>query len=252
LIGILFISSISSAQNKESPPISPDRPGVGTPPSLVPNRLFQIETGFLYAQKEDDVTRYKTLSYGQLLLRYGVFSVAELRLETDYTQAKTDSSSARNSVIGLGAIRLGSKMALYGGKGIVPQISFLGNLTLPYFGKQELKPSKIAPSMYLLMQNSLAENLSLGYDFGLEWYGDNSSPAVFYAISLGRNFTDKFSCFAENYGYFFSGSSRLYADGGFAYLLRKNLQVDVYGGINLQGEKKYTHISAGIAWRLPR
>jgi hypothetical protein len=256
---ILFISllvslfSISTfAEQDETPSISPDRPGVGTPPSVIPVKTFQIESGFLFEKSGDGSDTNKSYSFEQTLLRYGLFSFAEVRLGTDFTKTTTESVVENSSITGFGPIQLGTKVAFLEEKGILPKTALLCNFTLPTFGKAEFRPAHVAPSIYLLMQNSISSTLSLGYNVGLEWDGEDSKPSKFYAVNLGLGLSDKLSCFVENYGYFNSGASDIYFDAGLAYLIKNNLQLDIYGGINAKGSTSYTQISIGIAYRFPK
>jgi hypothetical protein len=251
IISLSLITYNSFSQTTAEQPISPDRPGVGTPPSLVPENHFQLETGFLYDRSHPDGTTTKVYSYNQSLFRFGLLSFAEIRLSTDYTKTEVTNSDGTASVAGFGPVTLGTKIALLQEKGVIPQTSLMANFTLPNTGLADYRVNNVAPSVYLLLQNSLSDELSLGYNIGLEWDGDSNRPTTFYAVNLGLRLTDKLSCFVENYGYFNPTSNDFFVDGGLAYLLTKKIQLDVYGGISTKGGNADTQINAGFSWLIP-
>lgn len=250
IIFLIFTSKLI-AQTNEEITISPDRPGVGTPPSLIPKKHFQIETGFLYEQVSTDGITTKIYSFNQSLFRYGLFSFAELRVSGDYTKTKVKLPINDSIVIGFGPLNLGTKISIYQGQKIIPKIALMVNLTLPNTGKEQYRTANLAPSAYLLFQNSLSDKLSLGYNIGLEWDGESDKPTTFYAITLGYGFTDKLSAYIENYGYLSSDANVFYFDGGFAYLLTNKLQLDMYAGINSKGIDKDLQFNIGLSWLIP-
>jgi hypothetical protein len=249
---LIFLSTFTFAQNGTDLTVSADRPGVGTPPSVMPVNHFQIETGFLYEKSTVDNSTTKLFSYDQSLFRYGLLSFAELRLSGDFTKTKIGFAGTDTSFTGFGPINFGTKISILKGKGIIPATSLLVNVTLPKTGKKEYQTTNAAPSIYLLFQNSLTDKLSLGYNLGLEWDGVSDKPTTFYAVNLGYGITEKLSCYIENYGYLISGGNDFFVDGGFAYQLTDKLQLDLYGGIDTKGAKTDSQISAGISWLIPK
>ena len=134
------------------------------------------------------------------------------------------------------------------GKSFIPKTSFLFNLTLPYFGEKNFRPENLTPSFYLLMQSDITKKMNICYNVGLEYDGISSVPTEFVAICFSYSITEKFSGFVENYNLFSNSTSpENFVDCGFAYLIRKNIQLDISGNINLQNVKKYNMFSFGLA-----
>jgi hypothetical protein len=239
------------AQTNEELDISPDRPGVGTPPSLVPKKHFQLETGFLYEQGTTDVTTTRVYSYNQSLVRYGLFSFAELRISGDFTKTVIKLSRIDSFIIGFGPLKLGTKILIYHGQKMIPKIAIMGNLTIPNTGKGPYQSNNLAPSVYLLFQNSLSDNLLIGYNIGLEWDGESNILTTFYAANIGYCFTGKLSAYFENYGFLASNANAFYLDGGIAYLLTNKLQLDFYTGIDAKGVNKDIQFNIGLSWLIP-
>jgi hypothetical protein len=102
------------------------------------------------------------------------------------------------------------------------------------------------------MQNNITDKLNICYNIGIEYDGSTSIPAKFVAICLGYNFTEKLSGFIENYNWYSAKANPAnFIDGGFAYMVRKNVQLDLSGNMNLRDIKNYYMINFEISWRIP-
>jgi len=230
------------------PDISADRPGMATPPSISQPREIQIETGFSYEKIRYENNFQETILYNSTLLRYGITKNSEIRIQTDFAQVKTDSSN----ITGFNPLTIGTKLLLMEEKGILPQTSFLFNLTLPWIGEKQFRPGNLAPSIYLLMQNDLTKKINVCYNIGIEYDGESPVPAEFAAICFGYGITGKLNGFIENYNWFSNRSKpENFIDLGFAYLIGKNLQIDLSANISIQDIEKYIMINSGVSWRIP-
>lgn len=232
----------------EDEPISPDRPGVGTPPSLVPKNRLQLEIGFSYERSDLDGTMTKAYSWNQSLFRFRLLSFAEIRLATYFAKTEVETADGTSVTNGFGPLNLGTKIALLREKGVIPQTSLMANFLIPKTGLPDYRVKNIAPRVLLLFQNSLSDKLSLGYNIGLVWNGESRQPATFYAVNLGLTLSGKLTCYAENYGLFNPTESAFFMDAGLAYLLSRRIQLDVSGGINTRGGKRNAQISVGFSW----
>ncbi len=228
--------------------ISADRPGVSTPPSLVPQNGFQFELGFAFERSNQSGTTTRSYSWNQSLFRFGLLSFAEIRLATYYVKTEVLSSEGTSTVNGFGPLALGTKVALFKEKGLRPQTSLMANALLPKTGLEAYRVKNLAPSVFLLFQNDLSAKLVLGYNIGLLWDGESHAPSTFYAINLGLNLSGKLSCYAENFGYLNPSGNAFYLDAGLAYLLTPRMQLDVSGGLSTKGGHRDVQFSAGFSW----
>lgn len=251
LFSFLFLFTIVTgrSQNNDLPVISPDRPGMATSPFLVIPHKLNIEAGLGYEKSNYESFLKETFQYNSTVLRYGLWSFAEARIQTDYTRLKADSADIR----GFNPFTVGTKIKLLKEKGIIPATSLLLNITLPKTGKKEFRQSNLATSIYLLMQNNLTEHISICYNIGLEFDGDSNVPDEFFAICATIDITKKLSGFVENYNYLSSSAKPThFVDAGFAYMIYNNLQIDLSSGIDLAAVNKYIFCNAGVAWRIPQ
>jgi len=101
-----------------------------------------------------------------------------------------------------------------------------------------------------LMQNNLSEKLSLGYNLGLQWDGEQPNATAVYSISPSLSIAEGLSIFAEFYGFSTEKSVSDYrADMGFAYLVNDNVQIDISAGIGLNTVAPDSFVAFGLAWR---
>jgi hypothetical protein len=227
-----------------------DRPGQTNPPNIVPLGIFQLETGFSRESNKIGNILITNFLYNTSLIRIGLLENCELRLIFEYAGTTTDSLAQSSTINGFNPISVGSKLAVCPEKGIIPQTSFNVSIALPYFGKQEFRPPYLAPSFFLLMQNTLSDRYSLGYNLGLQWDGFQPNATAVYSISLSITVLESVSIFAECFGFSTEKSaSEYHSDFGCAYLVNNNLQLDISGGVGLNARTANSYVAFGLAWR---
>ena len=250
IVALLLIVSVKNySQTLDA--IVPDRPGQTNPPNIVPVGIVQLETGFSReSSKIDDILTTNFL-YNTSLLRIGILENCEIRLIFEYAGTKIDSPAQSSTINGFNPISIGTKLAVCPEKGIIPQTSLNVSVGLPYFGRQEFRPAYLAPSFAFLMQNTLSDRYSLGYNLGLQWDGNQPNATAVYSISLSINVLENFGVFAEAYGFSMEKSLSDYrSDFGCTYLMTNNLQLDISGGVGLNSIAPDSFIAFGLAWRI--
>ena len=234
-------------QEVKKPDICADRPGMATPPALVLPQYFQLESGFSFEKLMTDISLQESSQYPNILIRYGISKIAELRLQTDFTNVRTDNQN----ITGFDPLGIGTKIFICKGSGYLPATSILFNLTLPKTGDKRLMSNHAAPSVYLLMQHDLSDRFNICYNLGLEYDGEKAVPTDFTALCFGYNLNEKFSVFAENYNWFANNSAPdYYVDLGGAYLITNNLQADFSANFHLINVRNYFMLNTGISWRM--
>jgi hypothetical protein len=240
VFAILFMN-IAFAQ--ELLPIQTDRPDQTECPFIVPKNYFQAEIGFSY----EKINRKSTsLLLPTCLFKYGISERFELRLIAEIEMQ--DNLPGRNT--GLNPVTIGFKTNLFKEKGILPAISFIGHLTLPHMASCANKNNYYAPSFRFTMQHTLGSKISLSYNLGAEWDGFTPEPTFIYTITTGFSLSDQVGSFIELYGYAPQQSSpdhRL--DGGFTFLINKNILVDIAAGAGLNNNSASFFIGTGFSFR---
>ncbi|MFH2094967.1 MAG: transporter, partial [Bacteroidota bacterium] len=178
----------------------------------------------------------------------------ELRLGTFYNMYKAEDYfyDMLYEVNGTGPLSSGLKMPVYKGEKLVPSVSFLAELGLPYLANEDFRPDDFIPRMSVLFSNKLNDKISLGCNVGADWSDYARKTVGFYSLIIGYGFSDKLSVFAEGYGSFVvdeDADNRL--DAGLSFLILPNFQIDAYGGIGLADMSDIYFIAGGLTYRIP-
>lgn len=247
IVCVFFMTAIKSQDTIWSD-FSADRPGAATGPFIVAPGKLQIEAGFSYEKIRKDNIFQRSVLYPTTLFRYGLSSRAEIRLQADYADVKTDGQNIK----GLTPFTAATKLFIAEGWSWIPKTALLINLTLPVIGQKNFRPDHLAPAAYLLMQNDLTSKMKLFYNIGIEFDDGNTHPATFLSIGMDWAFSKRLSGFLENYNRVIQNTKpENYLDLGLAYLMRKSIQIDLSGNLNIQPGVSYFMINFGVAWRIP-
>jgi len=190
----LLLPSLCIAQEKvheESYSFSPDRPGMATGPSVLPQGKIIWETG-IEGTREDEWS----ILLPTTMFRFGLSSFAELRLEYDGVLLQ----KGPNWCYEVAPLVIGTKLKFYEGKEWIPAISFLANLSIPCT-KILSDEMSVAPSLNLLFQNDICRWFNINYNVGASWDGINTTPTTFLALCLGFNPTESIGLFLESFNY---------------------------------------------------
>lgn len=252
LLLITLFSTILRAQTAEDSSFTADRPGYCTGPATMGYKGLQIENGASYTTFTDGNLRIGNYLFSSLLLRYGLFKTAELRVQADYVYHTETDDTGSFVVSGVSPITIGTKVRLCEQRKIIPAVSLLLNLTLPVAGNEALNIKNPAPSFYLLLAHKLSDRLSLCYNYGLMWDGFLPDPVHFYALDLGISLADKWSLSVEGYGLSSPRtSSDFYMDLGLIWMINYHLQADFSLTANLNSISDYFQVNGGIVWKVP-
>ncbi len=234
-----------------------DRPDQTEAPPLTPKGWFQFEFGIQSEFDEDKDTKVKTQStlYNTSLWKYGLTKSIELRLITEFGEDKVTFKNAKNedtttSVSGLNPITVGLKIPLQKEQGMVPDISLITHLELPYIGSDDFTPEFVIPRFRFLFAHTLSETFSLSYNLGGEWEDGTSAATGIYTLSLGMSLAERLAMFVEAYVFTKEKSFPDHRfDAGVTYQLTNDLQFDTSGGFGLTDISPDYFISAGVSLR---
>ncbi len=242
-LAIFFSATSDRLWSQTLPPIQLDRPDQTECPFITPTKYIQIENGITF--ENIDINR-KTLSYPSSLWKYGVNEKFELRLITEFVSDKI----GNKTTTGILPITFGFKTTLFEEKGFIPKTSFIGHITSAKLGNPEFHQQYIAPSFRFTMQHTLSSKVSLAYNLGAEWNGQNAVQNYIYTLTTGISLTDKIGCYAELYGFLQDNNRADHRfDGGFTYLINNNLITDISGGFGITENAPTSYISYGLSYR---
>lgn len=224
-------------------PIQTDRPDQTESPAITPKAYIQMEHGFMYEQADK---HHSSATFPSLLTKLGLSPRLELRLITELVSE----TSFSKTETGLTPVTIGFKTALCEEKGLLPKTSFIGHLTLPTFASKKFKAVYYAPAFRFTMQHTLSDKINLGYNLGAEWDGETPEPSFIYTLTTGFSLGKKTGAYVEVYGFapqHDKADHRL--DGGFTYLLNKDFQFDLSGGVGLTENAPDYYGAVGVSYR---
>jgi len=255
VIVMLIRTASPTRADTEIPPLIADRPGITDTPQPMPKGYLQIESGFSYNVDRvlgnriefDDVS----IDIIGLLFRYGLTEAVELRLGSGFTRDRSDDPYFDPVISGINGLTLGTKIRLFTENGARPNAGLVLSMFAPV-GNDELTGDKIQPRLEFAASNTLSNTVQIGYNLGGTW--DAASEFVcFYSGAANFVLTNSVSVFAEFFGELAQAYKPMVtADGGVAWVLRHNVQLDGFGGYVLAGAQDGWFASVGLTLRIPR
>jgi hypothetical protein len=238
-----------------------DRPDRTESAVVVPRGYYQFELGWTHASFDVEGVESSTDSFPEMLARVGLSRKVELRVGFDGYQWDSPDGPAGGESEGFGDASLGVKIGLADERGARPRIAVLASLNLPS-GAEEFTESRVVPAFNFAFSNTLTERLALGYNVGGLWFVErdelgyeHTSFAGFWSASLGIGICERWGAFVELFGnpvISALGRSSSSLDGGFTWLVRPNVQLDLSGGFGLSGDAPEWFAGFGVSFRLPR
>lgn len=242
-------------QNSTEPDlINADRPGIADGSTVVGPKTFQIESGIQAEFRRNGDSREHTL-FVPTLLRFGIDSHWEVRVEGNtYTRVTSfQSTSTTDRTSGFAPLSLGFKYHIYDDH----QFS-LGTIVrvFPTWGSKEFRTQHTTGDIRLAADWNFAPHLSLNPNIGVAKYEDDQGrlfTAGLFAVTLNWNPTKKLNPFIDlgaQWPEETNGQTSAILDGGLAYIIGQNLQVDAGVGTRVHGETgPRPFIEFGISWR---
>lgn len=246
--GFLFFGIHLKIKGQSLSAIQTDRPDQTECPYIVPAKHFQLEIGFNY---ESISEKDKNWVLPAALWKYGINEYLELRLITEMNRRETIGKEGNQ--LGLLPTEIGIKVKLIEETGAIPKISLISHLSIPNFSSKEYSHTYYAPNFRFTMLHNLSDKITLSYNLGAEWDGENPEPIYIYTLAPAYSFTDRLGAYIEIYG-FAPHQQRAdhRADGGITYLIKNNIQLDISGGFRITENAPEYYGALGFSIRLPR
>lgn len=239
-----FLGLENSKVAAQSTSIQLDRPDQTECPFIVPANYLQVEAGGTFEQVDNNKSEYSAPS---VLWKFGINEKTEIRLITELATENFKSASTT----GLLPVTFGFKTNICAEKGIIPIISFIGHLTSSGIGSKEYHTNYLAPAFRFTFQHKLSEKVSLAYNLGAEWDGENAAQTYIYTLTTGLSLSDKLGAYIEIYGFApYSYKPDHRTDCGFTWLINNNCMADISGGMGLTENAPDFYVSLGFSFRL--
>lgn len=260
LIALSTATALAQQQNATEPDlINADRPGIADGSTVVGPKTFQIESGIQAEYRRDGDSREHTL-FLPTLLRIGIDNHWEIRVEGNtYTRVTSfQSTTTTDQTSGFAPLSLGFKYHIYDSHND-RQFS-LGTIVrvFPAWGSKEFKAQHATGDVRLAADWNFAPRLtlSLNPNIGVARYEDDRGrlfTAGLFAVTLNSNPSKKLNPFIDlgvQWPEERNGQTSVILDGGLAYIIGHNLQVDSAVGTRVHGDiGPRPFIGFGVSWR---
>jgi hypothetical protein len=231
--------------------LTSDRPDFTESTATMKRGEVQLEGGDTF----EHVASVKTNTIGELLLRIGLGSRAELRIEPgSYTTVRSPDGDGSGWV----DAALGTKLRLYEPRderpSIVPAVSLLLLTSVPT-GSSEFRQTKLQPEAKLAAEWTLSDRIGVATNVNVSRPRDdeNGRYTVFEgSVSFGFDLTSRLGAYTEVFGFAPQlskvGHSR-YGNTGLTFSLTPDYQMDLRGGMGFNGAHPDYFVGAGLVHR---
>lgn len=245
IIVLVFLSALpffAFSQDK----IETDRPTESQNASLVSKGVFQAEIGL---RKDQEKGHDYSIQHPNAVIRFGLFDGLELRLEAAVETQRFYSKNSFN--YGMKPVEVGIKGRVFQTKDTSFIASLYGLAGLPRIASGDHQHQGTYYRIRLLLQNELSEKVKLIYNVGQDWDNEERQQNWIYAVAPQFQISDKWDLFLESFGYFQKSSKpEHYIDGGLAYYITNNMELDIDVGKGLGSKSADYFMTAGISFKL--
>jgi hypothetical protein len=228
--------------------IDTDRPDQTESAFLVPAKWLQFEMGFnKQGSKGADADEFLLPT---LLSKYSFNKNVELRLITTLQSKQYTLQGNNIKENGLQPLEIGAKIRLAEERGILPKTSLIFHFAIPGIASPGLAADKIAPNFRFTMQNSITDNMAIGYNLGAEWDGYSNTPTWIYTFAPGFNIGSRWYAYVEAFGFINKEEAPQHSvDAGIAWYANNNFKIDFSGGAGISEAAPPWYVSVGASIR---
>lgn len=227
-------------------PIVTDRPSFSTGTSITTTGRVQLEAGYRHIRVRD----VKLNLVGEVLGRIGLSRQLELRL--GFGSWSDIDGPAGTASSGFTNTALGVKYRFLEGEAARPTLSVVASAILPT-GARSFSDDRLVPELNLQSEWGLSEDLGLLVNLGgILPYDGERYVAAWLSAMWGIVLGERWSVFLEGYGYdqeTIRGPSTVYLDGGVAFLINDDLQLDAVVGRGFNGIEEDYQAGVGLSVR---
>jgi hypothetical protein len=233
--------------------LSTDRPGFADSTSVLPRGHVQLELGYTFTQDLEGGVRVRDHAIAQSNLRAGLLDNLELRvLWNGFSATEIRQAGTTDHDDGGGDMAVGLRSQLLKNDGFLPDLTGLVDLFIPV-GANSKSAGDVVPDIRLAYGWALTGTLRL-YGVGIAAAAVDDDGRHFQgSVSAGLSWgiTKELASFVEYFGIFRDrrGSPLHSVNGGLAFLLGDDVQVDVSAGLGLNTDAPDAFVGAGLSLR---
>ncbi len=217
-------------------PIAADRPGFGDGASPLSAGTFQAEFGA--AASNDDFGRNGEV--GQLLFRYGVSDIFELRGGVGSLALNAPDTEYTGTSVGAKLRLLQSPLSTLG---------VVSTWDLPT-GSGAFGADNVAQTLALAYDGALGEDLGISVNVGAAApYADGADLSYLFIPTLSFRVTDRTDGYVGYSGTYTDGLNTNFVEAGLTFLSSPDTQLDLNTGLQLDSNRDAFFVGIGLAHR---
>lgn len=223
-----------------------DRPDATESAATIPARCWQLEGGATW----DETGENESLTWGELLARYGVGERWELRFGVpSYVDPDIGPAGFEDASLGVKVVLARRDPD----RPRRPEAALLADATLPT-GETGLREPHVQPGALLALAWPLGTRTELATNVGAAYASveGESFGVALASVAVGRELTERLGGYVELFGVSRDepgGSARTFFDGGFTWAVTADLQLDLRAGVELGSDDDTRFFGAGLVWR---
>jgi hypothetical protein len=237
--------------------IDADRPGLADGSTVVGPKRVQLESGVQAEFRRNGTERDHAL-FIPTLLRIGIDKRFEARVESNtYTRSTTfDSDVQTSQTSGIAPVSIGLKYHIEDSKGVTrPSVGAIFRV-FPASGTNGFQTDHVTGDLRLVADWDFAPHLSLNPNIGIGRYEDDRGKTFTTALfALTLNFLpskhlNPFVDMGVQRPEESDGKSFVIFDSGVAYIIGRNVQLDISAGTGVHGNTPpHPFIGFGVSFR---
>ncbi len=243
---LVFASQVLHGQYNES--IRTGRPGQAIGAFTVGKNILQFQQGIDFVSFTNPL--YTPLGVtSNNVVRFGILEAFEISALVDYQYDRQSYETETEIQSGLSNLHLGFRAHINDQNGWIPSTAVQLRLKMTCLS-EEYQINHMAPAMVLVAGWGLPQDLSITTNWILTYSGNDPVPTGKYVLNFAFPVYKKLSGFIENYGQVRGSVFQTRFDGGLAYLVNNNFQLDLAAGFGSNQEVRDYFVSTGISWRI--
>lgn len=238
--------------------INADRPGIADGSRVIQPRQLQLEIGLQQEFRRTDGGARTTTTFVPLLIRLGISEQVEARVETNSltSQRMNGSDSPATRATGYSPVSIGAKYQIYDSGGDNRRSFGLIARVFPPTGSGDFHNDRYTGDVRLAADWDFAPKLSLNPNVGVARQQDGSGhsfTAALYAVTLTYSPSEKINPFIDMGAQAPeapAGATSIIFDAGLAYIIGRDLQLDLSAGRGTHGATPpRPFVAIGISFR---
>jgi hypothetical protein len=254
-------TSFSGGPASMDEPLEANRPGFTISAKTVGRGVVQLESGYTFTLDNHAGERHIEHDFPDTLWRIGMFAEwFEWDIEYNYsiidnTAPNLPFAPIHRRIRGSDDLNVGFKLCLTPQEGILPAMGLQPQMTVPS-GSPDLTAGEVRPGILWPLSWEINKKVTVQMLTSANRARDddgNVYTQVAQAISVSFQLSKQLECYAEWFVLSPTGRTidrtQHYSDGGFAYHVTNNLQLDAEAGVGLNEAANDFFAGAGVVLR---